>query len=158
MPNNIRKAKKLLQYSQDSDLAKFDELTKIDDELEQINEELKKFEPPFELRGEKGDKGDTGDVGPEGPQGDVGPPGIDGKDGESIVGPKGDPGESIIGPQGPTGIGIDGKSVDPKLIVEEVMKQIKIPEVNTGIVISDTPPKNPKKGELWIDSSQSYQL
>ena len=97
MPD-LEKAKKLLQFAKDKDLALFEELSRIPDVLDKISSALEKenltlngIELIKGKDGDKGEKGDTGDIGPAGPQGERGPkgdkglPGKDGKDGKSPV-------------------------------------------------------------------------
>ena len=58
MPNNIKKARKLLSFSADSELAIFDELAEINDGLEEINKVFGDVKAS-ELEKIKGDDGYT---------------------------------------------------------------------------------------------------
>lgn len=99
--NNEKKIGKYINYSEDPDLAFFDEITELNDNLGVINEGLSQIDPEIdfiEIKGDKGDQGERGEVGPEGP---IGPQGIQGPQGEK--GDIGDQGKSIVGPPGPEG-------------------------------------------------------
>lgn len=118
MPEEFtRKDRKMAEYILDRDLAVFDELNEMNDQLEQVNEifgglDISKIEI---MKGEKGDDGKS-IIGPPGPPGGMGPMPIAGKDypipknGEHGYTPRknidyfdGLDGESIEGPPGPQG-------------------------------------------------------
>jgi hypothetical protein len=115
-PDQLNKAKKLLKFSQNPQLASFEEMQTLTETLSgllQAVQNVKIPEPAQELKLAgvdlvtiKGDKGDQGEVGPQGPQG------------ESITGPqgaKGDKGDrGDQGPQGERGLdGLDGIGGQP---------------------------------------------
>ena len=110
----LERAKKLLGFAKNKDLAVYEELTEVSEKLESINElfggvNLQALE---KIKGEKGDQGETGPqgepgetiVGPVGPQG---PQGSRGERGESMVGPQGEPGVDGV-PGAPGEAGKDG--------------------------------------------------
>lgn len=96
------KLKKLQNFSQDKDLANFDEIQSIGETLIEIKEALNKPFPSEisikgvqEIKGDKGEKGEKGDTGEQGERGEKG---------DSIVGAQGAQGKA-----GKDGVGIDGK-------------------------------------------------
>lgn len=132
MPDNIKKIKKLLEFSKDRSLATFDELTQISEGLDQVNQtfgDLNMSELINKAVTLKGDKGDMPVKGKdyftfdeiEQFKQEVTPvkgidyrDGIDGKDGESIVGPPGPP-------------GLSGQDADPNEVVGLVIE--KLPKI-----------------------------
>lgn len=111
-----KKVQKLVSFSQDSELAFFDEVQEINDSLKSLSEKTQKVSIEgaeiITIKGEKGDKGDEPSDNrlkelivpliPEplkGEKGDKGEP-------STVPGPKGDRGEkgdSVVGPQGVVG-------------------------------------------------------
>ena len=92
LSENLEKAKKLLGFVKNPQLAVFNELNEITDELQKVTETFDGINLS-ELEVLKGEKGDPGEsiVGPEGPPGAPGEPGMDGIDG--IDGLPGEPGK-----------------------------------------------------------------
>lgn len=139
------KLKKLKTFTQNPDLAKYNELQGIVESLHGLNQSI----VPLlgNLKGEKGDKGDPGEsiVGPAGPagqdskvagpKGDPGKPGKDGKDGK--------PGkDGKDGLDGKDGIGKDGLNGSP----------------DTGMDIVDKINELDTKPENQIDASHIKNL
>lgn len=83
MAEELKKYQKLLDYSKDPDLAYFDGLNEMNENLETVNETFKGLDLSNleTLKGDKGDKGDQGEQGPMGPQGIQGIQGIQGLQG-----------------------------------------------------------------------------
>ena len=105
-----RKDEKLLTFAEDRDLAIFDELTEINDSLEEVKSSFKDVDlSSFEiLQGEKGEVGETGpqgEQGPMGPEGPMGRQGQNGRDGQNGKdGKDGHDGlDGVDGEQGPEG-------------------------------------------------------
>jgi len=120
-----KKIRKLFKFSQNKDLAVFDELNDINDQTQIIAEAMEgfRFADIERIKGEKGDKGDKGDIGLQGEQGIQGERGDKGEKGDK--GDKGDRGEKgDQGEKGTTGEkgkdGINGKDGSP-----DTAKEIK---------------------------------
>ena len=125
------KAKKLLTFAQDPQLALLNELTEVTDNLKSLSEKPQRVSIEHfgnvKLVTIRGAKGDTGDKGETGPAGTSGKDGRDGKDGQSIVGPMGLPGpQGLQGEQGMAGK--DGKDADEAGIIGKLEAKLsKLP-------------------------------
>ena len=109
------KLKKLNTFSQSKDLAQFEELQEVNENLSGIKDAVNFKSPDMgkelisliasHLKGDKGEKGDQGETGPQGPQGEEGPQGPQGEAGKDGVGVDG-----LDGKDGKDGVnGADGK-------------------------------------------------
>lgn len=112
---NPEKAKKLLTFAKDPQLALFNELQQLNEQVHKVSLEGAEI---VTIKGVKGDKGDDGKNGRDGKDGEIGPMGPRGPQGESIRGEKGETGAvgpmGPIGPQGERGLdGKDGKNGSP---------------------------------------------
>lgn len=131
MDEKKRKAKKLVTFAQDKDLAIFDELQESNDKLGEVVEAVKSIpeSPPLPEKMDVEILGAEvitiqGKDGKDGPQGPIGPQGVSGK---SIEGPQGKPG--VQGPKGDKGDkgdrGQSGLDADEVEIIERVSKKVK---------------------------------
>lgn len=166
MPDNTKKAKRLLDHAKDPTHTQLDiaeSLDRVASSLEKPKEDVQKFEisnKPGEaalalwslLTGPKGEDGKTPTkeeltdlIEPLIPEPIVGPQGDPGKD-STVVGP--------VGPPGPSGErGIDGVSPEATAIVPLVLEQIKLPETQE-LILDDGPQIVDKINELDQDGPQ----
>lgn len=122
----INRAKQILEFSKQSDLALYETLLDIKDKLESADALFGRFDISSleKLKGEKGDQGDKGDEGIPGKDGRDGKDGLDGKDGK-------DGRDGVDGKDG-----MDGETPDINDLVSQVLQKIKIPEYKMQVLDS----------------------
>jgi hypothetical protein len=128
---------------------------------------------PVGGQGPKGDKGDKGDQGIVGPVGAQGPQGIKGDTGnqgakgdkgdQGVIGPTGNTGAT--GPQGPQGVkgdpgslGADEAPSDGQTYGRKNEAWSLIEASGARVTISDTPPANPKIGDMWFEADSGFMF